>query len=145
MRESGPWAYAGVNLAHIVGVALLLGAITILDLRLLGLWRRAPLALVSDVAVPVATGDCIVALVTGAALIATKATDYVGNPFMYVKLPVVGIGIVNALALSLSPAWRARSARELTPGERRQLAWMGATSLVCWLTAVVTGRMIGYW
>ena len=44
MREAGPTAYAFVNLSHVLGVASLFGSILVLDLRLLGFWRRVPLA-----------------------------------------------------------------------------------------------------
>jgi hypothetical protein len=44
MRESGPWTYAVVNLAHILGIASLFGAILVLDLRLLGVGRNRPFA-----------------------------------------------------------------------------------------------------
>lgn len=37
------WAYPLVNAAHILGVALLVGATVPLDLRLLGAWRSLPL------------------------------------------------------------------------------------------------------
>ena len=40
MRHSGPWTYAIVNLAHILGVSSLFGSLVILDLRLLGAWIR---------------------------------------------------------------------------------------------------------
>jgi hypothetical protein len=38
------WAYPLVNAGHILGVALLIGSIVPLDLRLLGLWQAVPLA-----------------------------------------------------------------------------------------------------
>lgn len=145
MRESGPWTYAIVNLAHILGVATLFGSVLILDLRLLGLWRRIPLSLLAAVTTPVAAAGFVLAVTTGTGLLATKATEYVGNPFLYIKLPAIAIGFANALMLTRSAAWRARGARDLSEGEVRQLAWMGGTSLACWLTAVGAGRMIGYW
>ena len=37
------WVYPLVNAAHILGVALLVGSIVPLDLRLLGVWRSVPL------------------------------------------------------------------------------------------------------
>ncbi len=43
MRESGVWTYGVVNLFHILGVSALFGAVLILDLRLLGLWRKVTL------------------------------------------------------------------------------------------------------
>ena len=145
MRESGLWTYAIVNLCHILGVALLFGGIVILDLRLIGVWRRTPLAVLADAATPVAAFGFALAATSGAGLLATKATEYIGNPFLYIKFPAVAIGLVNALALNLSPAWQARRKRELSPRENRQLAWMGGTSLACWLTAIGAGRMIAYW
>jgi hypothetical protein len=145
MRESGPWTYAIVNLAHILGVALLVGAVVILDLRLLGLWRGTPLSALAGAASPVAAIGFGLAAASGAGLLATNATDYVGNPFLYIKFPAIAIGLVNAMALSFSPAWQARDKRELSQKEARQLAWMGGTSLACWLAAVSAGRMIGYW
>ena len=145
MRESGPWTYAVVNLSHIIGVATLFGSILVLDLRLLGLWRRVPLAPLASATTPVAVTGFAIAAATGSALLATKATDYLHNPFFDIKFPAIALGLINVLVLSLSPAWRARGTRELSRGENRQLAMMGGISLVCWLTAVSAGRMIGYW
>jgi hypothetical protein len=145
MRESGAWTYAIVNLTHILGLASLFGATVILDLRLLGVWRRTPLATLADVAVPVAVCGFALAATSGIALFATKATEYAGNPFLYIKFPAIAIGLLNALMLHFSPAWQARGTRELSRRERLQLAWMGGTSLACWLTAIAAGRMIAYW
>jgi uncharacterized protein DUF6644 len=145
MRESGAWTYAIVNLTHILGLASLFGATVILDLRLLGVWRRAPLATLADVAVPVAACGFALAATSGICLFATKATEYAGNPFLYIKFPAIAIGLLNALMLHVSPAWQARGSRELSRRERRQLAWMGGTSLACWLTAIAAGRLIAYW
>lgn len=145
MRESGPWTYAIVNLAHILGIAALFGSVVILDLRLLGVWRRTPLVALADAAAPVAAVGFTLAAASGVGLFATKATEYAGNPFLYIKFPAIAIGLVNAFALSMSTAWRARRTRDLSPAETRRLAWMGALSLACWLTAIGAGRMIAYW
>ena len=145
MRESGPWTYAIVNLFHILGVGALFGAVLILDLRLLGVWRSAPLDAIATAAAPVAACGFAIAAATGIGLIATKATEYVDNPFLYVKFPAIAVGLINALAVRATPAWRARGTRELSAGEHRLLALMAGTSLVCWLTAIGAGRLIAYW
>ena len=144
MRESGIWTYAIVNLAHILGVSALFGSVLVLDLRLLGCWRRVPLASIASATVPVARISFGLAVVTGAGLLATKASEYDGNPFFYLKFPAIALGIVNVAVLNLSSAWRARGVRELSPREERHLALMGGASLACWLTAVTCGRMIAY-
>lgn len=146
MRESGPWTYAIVNVAHILGVATLFGSVLVLDLRLLGVWgQRVRIADLSIAVMPIAMLGFFVAIVTGAALLATKATAYVDNPFLLIKFPAIGVGMLNAGILNLTSAWRDADVRALRPGERRQLALFGGVSLVSWLTAVTAGRMIGYW
>jgi hypothetical protein len=118
----------------------------VLDLRLLGAWnRRIRIADLSTAVTPIAITAFALAIVTGAALLATKATAYVDNPFLLIKFPAIAVGMLNAGILNLTPAWRERGVRALRPGERRRLAIMGGVSLVSWVTAVTAGRMIGYW
>ena len=145
MREAGPTAYAYVNLFHVLGVASLFGSILVLDLRLLGFWRRLPLAPLASATIPVAKTGIAFALTTGVLLLATNATEYTGNPYLMVKFPAIAIGIVNVFVLSRTTAWRAREERELSSQESRQLRLMGGISLLSWLTAVSAGRLIAYW
>jgi hypothetical protein len=145
LRQSGVWTYAIVNLVHILGVSSLFGSVLAIDLRLLGLWRTVPLAAVTKPAVPIAGIGFTLAAASGVCMLATNGTEYVGNPFLAIKFPAIALGIANVAVLSLLPAWRERSARALLPREERQLAVAGGVSLVCWLTAVAAGRMIGYW
>lgn len=145
MRESGVWTYGVVNLAHILGVASLFGALLILDLRLMGVWRKISLAAISEPVVPIATIAFFVAAASGVCLLATKATEYVGNPFFYIKFLAIGFGLVNVAVLNALPAWRQRKIRELSAHEQSRLAVIGGVSLFCWLTAITAGRMIGYW
>ena len=82
MRGSGPWTYPVVNLIHILGVATLFGAVLILDLRLLGAWRRAPLPAIATAAAPVAMAGFALAAASGACLLATNALEYEDNPIL---------------------------------------------------------------
>ena len=145
MRGSGPWTYPVVNLIHILGVAALFGAVLILDLRLLGVWRRAPLPPITTAAGPVAMAGFAIAAASGVCLLAANAVEYENNPFLLVKFSAIGLGLLNAVALRRTAAWRAHATRDLSHPEARRLALMGGVSLVSWLTAVAAGRMIGYW
>ncbi len=145
MRESGVWTYGVVNLVHILGVASLFGAVLVLDLRLLGLWRNVTLPAISKPTVPIAATGFVIAAMSGVCLLATKATEYVGNPFLYIKFPAIGLGLVNFVALKSLSAWKEHRIRELSSREQSKLAVFGGISLFCWLTALSAGRMIGYW
>ena len=145
MRASGVWAYGVVNLVHILSVATLFGSVLVLDLRLLGGWRRVPLAALEQPTIPLAiVGFCGAAL-SGLCILTTNATDYRGNPFLLIKLAAIALGLLNVALVASLPAWRARHTEPLAPNHRRSLAVAGGTSLVCWTTAAAAGRMIGYW
>ena len=79
MRTSGVWTYGVVNLGHILGISTLFGSITVLDLRLLHVTRRVPIASLAHVTVPVAKTGFVLAVVTGVPMICTNATEYVGK------------------------------------------------------------------
>ena len=145
MRNSGVWTYGVVNLGHILGISTLFGSVAVLDLRLLSVTRRVPIASLARVTVPLAKAGFVLAVVTGVPMICTNATEYVGNPFLLIKFPAIVLGLLNVGIISRLPAWRATRERELHPHESRQLALMGGLSLASWLTAVSAGRMIGYW
>src|SRR5258708_36857176 len=111
MRENGVWFYGIINLTHIVGVATLFGSVVILDLRLLGFWPDAPLAAISRPTTRMAAAGVGIAAVSGAGLLAAKATEYVGNPFLYVKIPGIGLALINAFSVHPSYPWRAHNNR----------------------------------
>jgi hypothetical protein len=146
LRGAGVWVYGWINLAHILGIGALFGAILILDLRLLGGFRRAPLWAIMQTTVPVAAVGAGVAIVSGVALISFNAIEYHGNPYLYLKLPLIGLGLLNAALVPRLGAWR-RAAANVAPAPRDRvtLAGAGLLSLVTWLLVVGCGRMIGYW
>src|ERR1051326_5265520 len=145
MRESGVWTYGVVNLFHILAIASLFGSVLILDLRLLGIWRKVALPAITRPTVPVAAIGFTMAVLTGVCLLATKAIEYVGNPFLYIKFPAIGFGLLNVITLNCLPAWRQHRTRTLSSREKKTLAVFGGISLFCWLTAISAGRMIAYW
>lgn len=134
------WLYPLVNTAHIVGIALLFGAIVPLDLRLSGCWRQLPVDALRHVLLPLATGGLLLALASGALLFITRPVDYLHEPLFVLKLGLLVAAVLNALWLRRSPSWR-RGADTATPG-----AWRlaGVLSIVLWLAVITAGRLIGY-
>jgi len=145
MRGSGVWAYGVVNLVHILSVATLFGSVLVLDLRLLGAWKRVPLAALEQPTIPLAIAGFCCAAFSGVCLITTNATEYRGNPFVLIKFAAIALGLLNVAVVASLPAWRVRHADPLPPNHRRALAAAGGASLACWVTAAAAGRMIGYW
>ena len=67
--------YLLVNAAHILGIGLLVGAILPLDLRLIGLLRDGPIAVLAPFLVRVAATGLLLAIVTGFLLFSVKPAD----------------------------------------------------------------------
>jgi hypothetical protein len=132
------WLYASVNTAHVLGIALLVGAILPLDLRLVGLWRDITRADLLRVLVPMAATGLGLALVTGALLFAVRAPEYATLPLLWVKLGLVAIGAGSAIALHVVHGLR------LEAVDSGRLARTGVLSLTCWLGALIAGRMIAF-
>ena len=121
-----------------LGIALLVGAIVVLDLRLLGAWRATPVAAIARPTVTVAAAGLALAILSGASLLTVQATEYVANPFLYWKFAAILVGLANLAALRLAGDWTDdRLAR------RRAVA--AALSLAAWVTALIAGRLIAYW
>jgi hypothetical protein len=137
------WAYPLVNAGHIVGLALLFGAIVPLDLRLLGVWRQLPLAAMGRILLPVAIAGLVLAVSTGALLFSVRATEYVAMPLFWLKFSLIAGAIANALLLRLSLAWTVHEQSGLA-GTMPRLQLAGALSIGLWLAVIVAGRMIGY-
>lgn len=145
MRTSGVWTYGLVNLVHILSVATLFGSVLLFDLKLLGVWRRVPLAALERPALTLAVVGFVGAVASGVSLITTNATEYYGNPFLPIKFAAIGLGLVNVVVASRLPAWRRRTEQPLPAAVARPLAVVGGLSLASWLAAMTAGRMIGYW
>jgi len=146
LRGLGIWTYGLLNLGHILGIGALFGTVLILDLRLLGLWRSVSIASLARPAVPLAAGGFLLAVVTGVAMFSFNTTEYHGNPFLYIKLPMIVVGLVNVAVIQRLGAWRrAVAGRSPDAGDRPVLAVAGGISLAIWLAVITCGRMIGYW
>ena len=123
---------------HVLGIAMLVGAIVLLDLRLLGPWRSVPVATLARPAVTVSVVGLVIAIASGISLLVVQATEYVANPLLYIKFGAILVGLVNVAVLRMAGDWTDDSR-----AGRRGVA--GALSLLAWLTALTAGRMIAYW
>jgi hypothetical protein len=137
------WVYPMVNAGHIVGLALLFGAIVPLDLRLIGLWPTVAVGWLARMLLPVAITGLILAVATGALLFSVSAVKYAGVTLFQVKLVLIFCALANALLLRRSLAWAAHQGGELR-GTTPRLRLAGTLSIGCWLAAIFAGRMLGY-
>lgn len=133
------WAQPTILTLHTMGLAIVVGASWVLDLRLLGISRNIPIASFRWVFRAVAIG-LIVNLVTGVLLFAARATTWgVAVPF-FVKM-----GLVVASAATVMPLRSyvlSSGAEERDVSSRARL--LAVASIVSWTGAVTAGRLLAY-
>jgi hypothetical protein len=139
--RSSLWLYPFVNAAHIFSIGILVGSIVTLDLRLIGLFRTAPLAALAPPLTKMAMTGIVLAALTGFLLFSVRPQAYVANPAFLIKLGLVVLGIVNALVLHTRRSWRAAVETGAVPSSTRLAALF---SIFIWAGAVLTGRWIGF-
>lgn len=136
-----PTLYIVANAGHILSLAMLIGATVILDLRLLGGFNRLPLAETVATLSRIAALALIATLLTGLLLFSVRPLEYIGNTAFLIKIGLVLLGTLNALAGRVSRHWTAMIAgAPVAPSLR--LAAMA--SLAIWLSALLAGRWIGF-
>jgi hypothetical protein len=127
--KASRWVYPLVNAGHILGIALLVGAVVPMDVAVI---RGRTVAAVSLLR-PWSVAGFVLAVLCGALLFATQATEYVQSPWFLAKMGVLALAALNA-------AVHFRLDR-FSPRQRRQAA---VASLLLWPTALILGRMIAY-
>ena len=138
--KNSPWAFAVIESVHLLALAVIGGAVLMLDLRLLGLGlRRQPIPEVAREAQPWLVGSLIVMLITGFALFSSEATKcYYSTPF-WVKMTSL------ALAMAFTFTVRRRVSFE---GDGRVrpivLKLVALVSLTLWFGVGAGGRWIGF-
>ncbi len=131
--KASRWTYPLVNAGHVLGLALLIGAVVPMDLRLLRLTRRGLLDDVVGLLRPAAAAGAVLAIGCGALLFLAQATDYIANGWFQAKMALLALALINA---ALHPGLA------VLPPARQVLA--ATLSLALWPAVLLCGRMIGY-
>lgn len=137
-----PWAYPAVETAHYVGLAFLVGAIMLIDLRLLGFPRSLPMGSMMGLLPWVWVGFVINAI-SGTIMFVYGATKFGVSPVFWLKMAFMALAGANAFIFSRAAA---RSGAQWLDSDRvPPLIKVAATaSLVLWVCVVTTGRWMAY-
>lgn len=148
MLRDSFWVYPIVNAAHILGLALLVGGILPLDLRLIGFLRRYDVKPLAQLCVPFAAVGLAMAIITGLMLFSVKPVDYIRTDIFQAKLGLIGAAMINIALVRFNPSWREIVHAEDSIMNRAEpdhkLRMAGAISLIVWIAVLGLGRFTGY-
>lgn len=138
-----PWLFPTFETMHFIGLCILLGAMLIVDLRLLGRFRDVAPGNVLKFS-HIAAGGLAINLVSGIGFFCADPFNYWSNPAFQVKVLLLIVAFANI-------AWFELGARKhilaLPVGEDTPLAakLIGAASLTLWFTILIIGRLLPDW
>jgi hypothetical protein len=127
------WGYPLLLSAHSMGMAIVVGLLIVLDLRVFGFAAGIPIAALERL-MPLAWGGFGINLLSGSLLFASNATRLAGNWAFLVKMACIVLG-------GLTTFWLWREVRGENTVRAKALALVSAA---LWLSASAFGRLIAY-
>jgi hypothetical protein len=137
------WLYPIVEIVHIVGFVVLVGAAFMFDARLLGRSRALAVSALERHLLPWARWSLLLIVPSGAMMFAAHATEMAENPAFRLKLVLISAAFLNAAVFH---RWPFRTVGDwdtevLGPGAARAA---GILSLTLWTGVIACGRLIAY-
>jgi hypothetical protein len=130
-----PWAYPALEVLHIVGIALLVGNLVLLELRVWGLASELPLRPLASLSSTLALCGFVLLALSGLFMFATRPGELLANGAFTLKLGLIMVAGLNA-------GWfHARGGIERPDRTARAQT---AFSLGLWLAVIICGRWIAY-
>jgi hypothetical protein len=141
LRESTTtWAFPFVLILHTVGLAFLVGVNVAIDLRALGGAMGVPLIALRRYYRWMWAGFWVNAF-SGVLLLIAYPTKALTNPLFYLKLTLIGVGLVLAVKIRAYVTSGTVGATDVAPGPLRRLA---SVSLLVWVASITAGRLLAY-
>lgn len=130
-----PWLYPALEVAHIFGIALLVGNLVAFELRVWGAAKALPLRDLARLSLSLAVAGFVLIAVTGLAMFA-------GNPgeLLASRVFVLKMGLVMAAGCNAG-LFHARGGLAKTDALAKAQT---ALSLGLWLAVMICGRWIAY-
>jgi len=134
-------AFPGILTLHAIGMGFAAGLSATIDLRLLGLVRAIPLRELRRF-LPVLWGGFWLNAMSGVLLLIGYPTKALTNPLFYLKLALIGAGML--LLMRLTRRVFGDASGNVPPDTQPAIRRLATVSLACWVGAIFAGRLLAY-
>jgi len=137
------WLYPALEIVHILGIVLLVGAAFLFDLRLLGFSRNLPVSALSKYLLPWSQRGLILIVPSGILLFLTNAQALGVDPVFWIKVSLIMVAALNVYVFHryVYRPFKRRGASGDLPGMARMCA---GVSIAVWIAVVACGRLLAY-
>ena len=142
--RSSALAFPWLESVHVLAIALVLGTIAVVDLRLLGFASaHRPVTVLVKRVLPITWVAFAMAVITGAAMFLSNAVQYMNNTPFLVKMGLLALAGVNMLVFHLV-TYRGVGQWDEAARPPAGARAAGAISISVWIAVVAFGRWIGF-
>ena len=143
IRQS-TWLFPAIETLHVLATVIVVGSVTMLDLRLLNVaWRDRSIREVHEDVLPWTWSSFAVAAIAGSLLFSSSATKYYHNLPFRMKMVLLVLIAINAAFFETRTYRRiGNSNDEARISFGAKIA--GAVGIVLWIAVVACGRWIGF-
>ena len=144
IQEHNAWAVPAIQSIHIVGIALVMGSVLMIDLRILG-WAGMDQTLRQTAGRfgPWLTGSLWLLLATGILMVIGEPGRELISFSFWLKMALVAIGAAVA-AVFLRTVKRVERRWEQTLVLRPSIRTLAVVTFLIWAAIIVLGRLIAY-
>jgi hypothetical protein len=136
------WGYPLLETIHSLGMAMLIGSLGLINLRVLGVKRELPMLGMRQL-LPLAWLGFTLNAISGSLLFTSDAVYFFESYTFRIKMVLIVLGGLNAALLG-QRVFREAAAGVVAAPPATGTKWIAATSLVFWFGAVIAGRLIAY-
>jgi hypothetical protein len=142
--QSVSWIIPAVQTIHILAISVVMGAIVLVDLRLLGIAMRSqPANEVANRTLPHVWYALIVLFISGAILITGEPGRSLSNPAFLLKMALLVVTLIITALLQRSASSNSNF-WQLAPNQRIIPGVVAGISLSLWIAIIFSGRWIAY-
>ena len=144
IQEHNSWAIPAIQSIHIVGIALVMGSVLMIDLRILGwAWADQTLRQTTRRFGPWLTGSLSLLLATGILMVIGEPVRELVTFSFWLKMALVALGAL--VATMFQRALRRHEQRwETALVHRRSIKTLAILTFLIWACIIVLGRLIAY-
>jgi hypothetical protein len=137
------WVWPAAETLHFIGLAMLVGVIGLMDLRLLGMAKRLPFAPLHRL-LPWAISGFAICLTTGTLFFAGDPFQYIHNWVFWAKMLFIIVAGLNVFLFYVTGIFK--SVETLGPGDDAPLGAkvIAGVSLFLWIGVMYLGRMLPF-
>lgn len=143
LMRSSLWLYPIVEIFHILGFVVLVGGVSLFDLRVLGFARALPVDTLGRHLLPWSVASLGLVVPAGLLMLSAEPQGLLGNRVFQLKLLLIAMAGVNALLFHVG-VYRTVASWNTGATAPPVARFQAVLSLLLWIAIISCGRLLAY-